>query len=136
MYCKNCGKEIADDSKFCQHCGTAQQQVQVNEPTPVVEQPKKKIKLEVPTIETNLSDKAKIGLGIYIGWVLLNFLCIFLDYSSIEYASEYFYPFYGESVYHDVIRIWHYDFTEFLVYTILAPLAIYGLYKLWKYLKK
>lgn len=23
MYCKNCGKEIADDSKFCQHCGTA-----------------------------------------------------------------------------------------------------------------
>lgn len=21
MYCKNCGKEIADDSKFCQHCG-------------------------------------------------------------------------------------------------------------------
>lgn len=21
MYCKHCGKEIADDSKFCQHCG-------------------------------------------------------------------------------------------------------------------
>ena len=21
MYCKKCGKEIADDSKFCQHCG-------------------------------------------------------------------------------------------------------------------
>ena len=45
MYCKNCGKEIADDSKFCQYCGTAQQQVQVNEPTQVVEQPKKKNKV-------------------------------------------------------------------------------------------
>ena len=129
MYCKNCGKEIADDSKFCQYCGTAQQQEQVNEPTQVVEQPKKKIKLEVPTIETNLSDKAKIGIGVYTGWVLLNFLCIFLDANSTSYASENFYPF-------DSDRIRYYDFTEFLVYTIIAPLAIYGLYKLWKYLKK
>lgn len=24
MYCKHCGKEIADDSKFCQHCGGKQ----------------------------------------------------------------------------------------------------------------
>lgn len=24
MYCPNCGKEIADDSRFCRHCGTAQ----------------------------------------------------------------------------------------------------------------
>jgi uncharacterized membrane protein YvbJ len=22
MYCKNCGKQIADDSKFCKYCGT------------------------------------------------------------------------------------------------------------------
>lgn len=22
MYCKNCGKEVSDDSKFCKHCGT------------------------------------------------------------------------------------------------------------------
>ena len=24
MYCKHCGKVIADDSKFCQHCGGKQ----------------------------------------------------------------------------------------------------------------
>lgn len=24
MYCKHCGKEIADDSRLCQHCGKAQ----------------------------------------------------------------------------------------------------------------
>ena len=23
MYCKNCGKQIDDDSRFCQHCGTS-----------------------------------------------------------------------------------------------------------------
>ena len=24
MYCKHCGREIADDSRFCQHCGKPQ----------------------------------------------------------------------------------------------------------------
>ena len=24
MFCKNCGKEISDDTKFCNHCGAAQ----------------------------------------------------------------------------------------------------------------
>lgn len=24
MYCKNCGKQIDDDSKFCNYCGTEQ----------------------------------------------------------------------------------------------------------------
>ena len=24
MYCKHCGREIADDSKFCRHCGGSQ----------------------------------------------------------------------------------------------------------------
>ena len=27
MYCKHCGKEIADDAKFCQHCGGHQETV-------------------------------------------------------------------------------------------------------------
>ena len=26
MFCKNCGKEIDDESKFCQYCGTAQKE--------------------------------------------------------------------------------------------------------------
>ena len=129
MYCKNCGKKqlmilsfvsIAElHSNKCKLMNLHKQQSNL----------RRKIKLEVPTIETNLSDKAKIGIGVYTGWVLLNFLCIFLDANSTSYASENFYPF-------DSDRIRYYDFTEFLVYTIIAPLAIYGLYKLWKYLKK
>ena len=29
MFCKNCGKEIADNAKFCEHCGA---QLEVAEP--------------------------------------------------------------------------------------------------------
>lgn len=31
MYCKHCGKEIADDAKFCQHCGGRQETVSVTD---------------------------------------------------------------------------------------------------------
>ena len=31
MYCKNCGHEIADDSKFCSNCGEKFQKVSVTE---------------------------------------------------------------------------------------------------------
>ena len=30
MYCKHCGKEIADDSKFCNYCGANQKAVSNN----------------------------------------------------------------------------------------------------------
>lgn len=39
MYCKNCGKQIADDAKFCNECGAS-----VTETSPVVAKKKKKKK--------------------------------------------------------------------------------------------
>ena len=30
MYCKHCGKEIADDSKFCQYCGKSLESNTIN----------------------------------------------------------------------------------------------------------
>lgn len=30
MYCRKCGKEIADESKYCQFCGSSQETVEVN----------------------------------------------------------------------------------------------------------
>lgn len=30
MYCKNCGKEIDNDAKFCPNCGTAAQQAPIS----------------------------------------------------------------------------------------------------------
>ena len=29
MYCRKCGKEIADESKYCQFCGSSQETVEV-----------------------------------------------------------------------------------------------------------
>lgn len=32
MYCKNCGQPIADDSKFCNHCGAKQEEIKAEKP--------------------------------------------------------------------------------------------------------
>lgn len=42
MYCKLCGKEIADDAKFCDGCGTAVAAVVAAQPTVEVKKKKKK----------------------------------------------------------------------------------------------
>ena len=124
MYCKYCGKQIADNSKFCQHCGgsqedsTALNQVQ---PTPETK-PKEKI-IEIPTIKSNLSEKTKwwiVGYGI---WAVLNLYWLFAGdkYSS---ASEHFMPFYADGLDRNGS---FYDISEFIVYVIGLPFIIVGL---------
>lgn len=113
MYCKYCGKEIADDSKFCQHCGSKQ-----DDATPKTNEPKKVI--EVPTIKTNLSPKAKKWLGIYTIWATLNLIFVFIGKSN--YSSNYLYPF-------DRSELRYYDFSEFLIYAVLLPSIVLVIYK-------
>ena len=43
MFCKNCGSELSDSAKFCTKCGTKVEA----KPTPVVEEPKEKVKEKV-----------------------------------------------------------------------------------------
>ena len=76
MYCKYCGKEIADDSIFCRYCGGKQEESVPSSTSFDVksEEPKKKEKvIGIPTIKINLSDKQKMWCEIYAVWVLLNF---------------------------------------------------------------
>lgn len=123
MYCKHCGKEIADDSKFCQHCGGKQEDSFASPINNEIksEEPKKKEKvIEIPTIKTNLSDNQKKWIGVYVAWALLNFIFIYIkgNYNS----GFYFFPF----------QSWDlssYDFSEFLVYAILLPWIIFLIYK-------
>lgn len=35
MYCKQCGKQIADDSKFCRYCGSTQDEPSVSQESPM-----------------------------------------------------------------------------------------------------
>lgn len=107
MYCKHCGKEIADDSRFCQHCGG---------------------NITGPIRKNNYSI-----LFLYTIWVVFN-LCLLLP-STFYGASEWFYPFtkHEESYcYYSNFNENFYDGSEFVVYVILIPLAIFTGYKVFQ----
>lgn len=125
MYCKHCGKVIADDSKFCQHCGGSQL-----EASPTNQTPKEKRVIE----KSFISEKVKFGLVGYGLWVVLNLFWL-LSGEKSDLANQYFQPFavfeeYYESYYS------YYDVTEFIVYTIGLPLLIVGVFLLIKRYKQ
>lgn len=130
MYCKRCGKEIADDSKFCQHCGGKQEDSFASPANNAVksEEPKKQEKvIKMPTIKTNLSDNQKKWIGLYVVWALLNFIFIFIQ-GDYDDSSSYFFPF--QASWPDwEWDLRYYDFSEFLVYAILLPLIVFFIYK-------
>ena len=66
MYCKHCGKEIADDSVFCQYCGGQLQ-----------EQEKKKPNGSLLNRFQSLSKGWQITIMTYVVWFLLC-LCLWL----------------------------------------------------------
>ena len=55
MFCKNCGHEISDDSKFCSNCGT---KVEVEEdivvPVAVVDKTDKESEVDTNNVEETL----------------------------------------------------------------------------------
>ena len=117
MYCKHCGKQIADDSKFCQHCGGSQDDTTEVKPG----SPNQKKVVEIPIIKANFSDTTKwwiIGSGI---WLVINLYWLFAGGKS-SIASNYFQPFSEKISYYR-----YYDITEFIVYVIGLPLFIWGL---------
>ena len=123
MYCKHCGKQIADDSKFCQHCGGSQEDTTTTFSTEVKsDSPKQEKVVEIPTIKANFSDKTKwwiIGCGI---WVVINLYWLFAGDKSSN-ANEYFQPF-SENMDSSYS---YYDITEFIVYVIGLPFIIWGI---------
>lgn len=134
MYCKHCGKEIADDSKFCQHCGGNQETV--NSTSKVdseksAETKKESKVIEIPTIKTNFSEKTKWIILAYSTWFIFHLYWLLAGDKSGS-ASEYFQPFsrkMGSSMS-------YYDITEFIVYIVGVPLAIWGIPMIWKKMKE
>lgn len=134
MYCKHCGKEIADDSKFCQHCGGSQS---TEIPIPKVDSEQKtetkKVSkvIEIPTIKTNFSERTKWIILAYSTWFIFNLYWLLAGDKSGS-ASRYFQPFSGKmgSSYS------YYDITEFIVYIVGVPLALWGIPMIWKKLKE
>ena len=125
MYCKHCGKEIADDSLFCQHCGGRQSESTTNNLTDANTDTQRKEKVvEIPTIKANFSESTKWWICGFSLWVVLNLYWLFADADN-KYcrAGREFLPF------TDDIDKWCrvYDITEFIVYVFGLPLIVWGL---------
>lgn len=118
MYCKKCGKQISDDSVYCQYCGTPQ-----NNDTKGIgrNRPQSVINL------SNMAPKQKLWIGIYLTWFILNlaFVLIEGDYYYGYAAHSYFFPF-------EKCDLGVYDLSEFIVYSALLPLLIIIIYQVSK----
>ena len=154
MFCKHCGKEIADDSKFCQHCGGIQT-TEICSQNDTSEQKSRDIIVEIKGNEPsaiNFFAKNKIYIILYIVWVIINVLLLLQGESNVYEqsrknfhdggfyinsntfkANEVLYPFtsigYQSSYFFNAK---YYDWTEFLVYCLLIPLIVYILIMIWK----
>lgn len=109
MYCKGCGKEVADDSKYCQHCGIKL----VNN----ADATNKCSLLLSALAKVKLSNKAKTALSYYMVWFVINMICL-IFYDKNRDASDWLFPFVSTD-----LRC--YDGSEFILYTLLIPYLIY-----------
>lgn len=78
---------------------------------------------------SNLSDKDKNWFRVYVIWFLLNLSFVLISQNSE--ADAYFWPF--EKTYYidnDAFSLAYYDISEFVIYALLLPLAIYLFTKL------
>lgn len=128
MYCRNCGKELLDNSNFCPDCGAKQNDI-LDKKSHVLKFIKEHQKLSYA----------------YIAWCLIHFT---LFINSSKYEPNGFYPwnkplnsiftYYWEGMtskyFHYTFSLFDeydvYDFSELFFYTILFPFIIYGIVKL------
>lgn len=73
MFCSNCGKQIPDNTKFCNHCGAQQQIVENTESAPKTTENQQKA-VDTPTQETKKAPKKKANIFIVLAVVLCAFL--------------------------------------------------------------
>lgn len=122
MYCRYCGKELPNDSNFCPNCGKKQ---------------KDEGSVRKTRLEYILKEHKKLSYA-YLVWLLLH-LTLFL--SSTKNNPDGFYPWNksisyllgGGSYYRfsllDEYNV--YDFSEFFFYTIVLPIVIFGIIRLY-----
>ncbi len=112
MFCKECGKQIEDDSKFCMYCGKEYVNVQKNSPpefNPIITN--NRIEKINKVLGLNISNKL---IGFYLLWVLIHFIILLIN-GQFETNGD-FWPITDS-------RIYKYDISEFLIFTIV-PLML------------
>ncbi|HEY9113520.1 MAG TPA: zinc ribbon domain-containing protein [Bacteroidales bacterium] len=118
MYCKNCGKIIEEDSKYCVYCGTNQKQIELTSFGSLKKENQNTIisffnqnKIE-ELFGIKISNKL---FGFYVAWLTLNFIAMLITWN--KGTNKFFWPIESRSDFED------YDFTEFLFFT-LTPILI------------
>lgn len=75
MYCRKSGKEIADESKYCQFCGSSQETVEVTG----IEIVKKSTEQTLSEMKEQIVHGQKTGkLYLIIGWVSMVVSLVFV----------------------------------------------------------
>ncbi|MCR9098974.1 MAG: zinc ribbon domain-containing protein [bacterium] len=117
MYCKNCGRQIADDSRFCSDCGALQKQ-------PRIHHQEKKVNLSAQGIEKFLGiELSKRLLGFYLIWVSIHLILLLVHWNDGN--NKYFWPISKRADIED------YDFSEFILFAVfpVIGLAIINLFR-------
>jgi hypothetical protein len=114
MFCKNCGQQISDNSRYCIHCGTLQKNshTHINQQHFVNQQLIKKFE---NIIGINNSKKV---VGFYLIWFLIHLILLLLNWNTNNYANERFWPFSAP------FELEYYDFSEFILYTIVPIILL------------
>lgn len=107
MYCKHCGKEIDNDSSFCKHCGKTQGTISVLSDAVVYK-----------VIKAILFDTKWFAYSI---WLLLNLYCLSGEKSGNEYNRLF--PRFADK--DEFFSLYNYLFTDFFVYAVLIPAALF-----------
>lgn len=99
MFCKNCGKEIQDDAKFCNGCGAVQNGIEEKGDTKAVQ----------PTVRRS---KPMIIWGVII--IIAAAIGIYLVYSEMYAHAQQKYDFYStrEQGFYDPYSGYSADYTE------------------------
>lgn len=149
MFCKHCGKEIAEDSIFCKYCGTNQNEEAKSEPLKVDVNARLDAKF-VPSINTSwykkLTDLQKKLLCGYSVWFLIHLILLVSGkghngffprfYKDYDWLHGYTKPRYSYEYDKWSIGVeWdiaNYGLPEFIVYIALVPLLAFIGYKMYK----
>lgn len=136
VFCKHCGKQITDDSLFCQYCGS-KQDVKLSSASNSNEETEKLINNGFFS-SISLSKRKKKYLILYTIWLLINIVLWLCGDNAIYQISSYYshltpkdrlFPFTLGNYYPShLFNVDFYDGTDFIVYVIILPLILFYLF--------
>ena len=132
MFCKYCGKQIAEDSIFCKFCGRKQdngESIYSDQPTADYTRMNKKSHDFLSSIfkwYKKLSKKQKIVFYVFAAWFLIHLFLL-----TLGEGVNGFFPFavVHNNIYYSNFYAPCYDISEFVFYVVLLPFLIFIIYK-------